>query len=492
MSPSSRPLASLAASALALGALVALPVSPALADALPTEQGTVLTFTGDPGAATSSAVSTSSCDVNGDGYDDAVFGAWWWSKGSLNRIGAAYAVLGSETAAGGSLANPEDVNAVRIDGPSRANALIGFSASCAGDVNGDGYDDIIIGDYIATSAYVVFGAKNFEPVTLDALGERGFTVKGPTGDTRFGYSVKDIGDVTGDGLDDFAVGSSSGNKVYVIPGKRDIDNIDLTQDPDRVAITVAGKTGEALSVVSTVGDVNGDEIDDLLFGAYVSTPWGSSVAAPGAGYVVWGGQNGTIETGSLAGKGFAIYGPTRQRDRLGVSVAAAGDVNGDGKADLLLGADGVVNAATGPRSGGAAIVFGSDADATVYSDPLADVSVYTCDESGVDTTTGSCNDLATPRGYWINGAASGDSTGYAVAGIGDVNGDDVPDALLGAYGYDPINPDTETAMSGAGAAYVVYGDPSRTATLELGSLSAEQGFRIDGGTAGDRFGRAVG
>ncbi|MBO1902973.1 Ig-like domain repeat protein [Leucobacter weissii] len=480
-----RPIAAASAAALLLSGVALAAAAPAAADPQPTEHGTTLTLTGDPGAATSSAVSTASCDVNGDGLEDAVFGAWWWSKGAFSRIGAAYVALGTEEAVGGSLADPADVNAVRIDGPSRGNAFIGFTVSCAGDVNNDGFDDILIGDYLATSAYVVFGAEKFEPVSLDHLGSSGFTVKGPEGDTRFGYSVKGVGDVTGDGLDDFAVGSSSGNKVYVIPGKRDIDNIDLSVTPEAVVLTSTG------SVVSNVGDVNGDRIDDLLFGAYTATPWGSSAAAAGSAHVIWGGQTGEIAVSDLSGKGFAVYGPTRARDRLGVSVAAAGDVNGDGKADLLLGADGVTNPATGPRNGGAAIVYGSDSDATVYTNPTAEVAVYTCDAEGV-ATTGDCVGTAAPRGYWINGAVASDAAGYSVAGIGDVNGDRVPDALIGAYGYDPIDPETGATMTTGGAAYVVYGDPQRTGAIELGSLTAAQGFRIDGGVAGDRFGRAVG
>ena len=499
-----RPLLSRAALALALTAGIAFAdLSPAASAALPDPAAggptEVLRYTGDASSATGAALGSGSCDVNGDGSADVVTGAWFWDKTPYSNIGAAYVLLGGNSLTGGSLGDPTSVNAVRIDGPSVASAFVGFAVGCLGDVNGDGLDDIGISHYTAQKAYVVFGREDFTGLTLDSIGDRGFAVAGGPTSGNVGYSMSAVGDLNGDGLDDFGVaevvadtqGRTNNGRVWVLAGRDDITDVDLTAPAaGEVLLTVDGAISEErIGNIASVGDVNGDGTDDFLLGSYTSTPWGSAVAVPGAAYVVFGGVTGEVDAADLGDDGFAIYGPTRQRDRLGISVAAAGDVDGDGKADLLIGADGVNNATTGPRTGGAAVVFGSDATDTVYTDPTAapGESVFTCE--GLTGTPDTCADPVR-RGYWINGIANGDSTGYSVAGIGDVNGDDVPDLALGAYGYDPLDPATQAPMSGAGATFVVFGDPDRT-VQELATLDDAAGYRIDGLAAGDRHGRQV-
>jgi hypothetical protein len=258
-----------------------------------------------------------------------------------------------------------------------------------------------------------------------------------------------------------------------------------------VLLTVDGAlASERLGQVAKAGDVNGDGIDDFVLGSYTSTPWGSAVAVPGAAYVVFGGSTGSIDLASLGTRGFTIRGPQRQRDRLGISVSAAGDIDGDGLADLLIGADGVNSTQTGARNGGAAVVLGSASTSTVYTDPVAanGQAVFTCPSAETPPACGT----PTRRGYWINGVANSDSTGYSVAGIGDVDADGVPDFALGAYGFDPVDPqDTAAKLSGAGAVYVVLGRTTG-AVQELAELSDAAGYRLDGLRAGDRFGRQVG
>lgn len=477
------------------GAVEALP---APAEGGPAE---LLRYVGDPGSATGAALANGSCDVNGDGHDDLVVGAWFWDKAPTTNIGATYVLLGGTEVRGGSLADPASAGAVRIDGPAEAGAVTGLAVGCVGDVNGDGLDDIAISHYSAQRAYVVFGAERFTGLALDSLGDRGFTVAGGPASGNVGFSLAPVGDLDDDGLDDFAVaevaadtqGRTNNGRVWVVAGRDEISDVDLLAPaPGQLIMTVDGALGEErLGTIAAVGDVNGDGIDDFLLGAYTSTPWGPGVAVPGAAYVVFGGPGatGTLDAADLGSKGFTIVGPKRQRDRLGISVSPAGDVDGDGKADLLIGADGVSNATTGPRNGGAAVVFGSASTARVYTDPAAasGQSVFTCE--GDVTDPGSCP-APVRRGYWIDGAVAGDATGYSVAGIGDVDADGTPDLALGAYGYDPANPAGGTT-SGAGATYVVFGAPDAVAQ-PLASLSASAGYRIDGTAAGDRFGRQVG
>lgn len=499
MKRASLKVVAVAAAALAVGGLAP---TPAVAAPPPPGAGgpaALLRYTGDPSSATGAALSSGACDVNGDGYDDVVVGAWFWDKAPTANIGASYVLFGGPDVDGASLADPAEADAVRIDGPATASAFTGFAVGCLGDVNGDDLDDIAISHYTAQKAYVVFGAEDFTGLTLDSVGDRGFTVRGGPTSGNVGFSLNAVGDLDDDGLGDFAVaevaadtqGRTNNGRVWVVAGRDDIADVELTAPAEGdLVMTVDGALSEErLGTIASVGDVDGDGVDDFLLGSYTSTPWGAGVPVPGAAYVVFGGTTGTVDTAALGDDGFAIVGPTRARDRLGISVAAAGDVDGDGKADLLIGADGVNNAATGPRTGGAAVVFGSDSTARVYTDPLATggQSVFTCADEGPVTDPGACA-TKTRRGYWISGVNNQDSTGYSVAGIGDVDGDDVPDMALGAYGYDPV---TEAGpLSGAGATYVVHGAPEAT-VVDLATLAAGDGYRIDGTAAGDRFGRQV-
>ena len=470
---------------------------PSPADGGPAE---LLRFTGDPSSATGNALADGSCDVDGDGYADLIAGAWFWDKAPTGNIGATYVVFGGPDVQGAALADPGEVptGAVRIDGPATANAFTGFAVGCLGDVDGDGIDDLAISHYTAQRTYVVFGAEAFTGLTLDAMGDRGFTVAGGPASGNVGYSLAPVGDIDADGLDDFAVaevaadtlGRTNNGRVWVLAGRDDITDVDLLAPADgQVLLTVDGALSEErLGTIAGVGDVNGDEVDDFLLGAYTSTPWGSGVAVPGAAYVVFGGTTGAVDTAALGDDGFTIVGPKRQRDRLGISVAGAGDIDGDGLADLVVGADGVSNATTGPRNGGAAVVFGSPSNATVLTDPAATSgqSVFTCPDQVSDP--GACV-APVRRGYWIDGATAGDSTGFSVAGLGDVTGDGTADLALGAYGFDPANPEGGT-LSGAGALHVVAGDPDAV-VQSLSSPDQVDGFRLDGTAAGDRFGRQV-
>ncbi len=288
----------------------------------------------------------------------------------------------------------------------------GGSVSSAGDINGDGFDDIIIGaeradpngNNDAGESYVVFGSGegfsgNLNLSSLD--GTNGFVINGIDRFDNSGLSVSGAGDINGDGFDDIIIGAAfadpnginGAGESYVVFGvgegfsaSLDLSSLDGTNGFVINGIDRFDNSGRS---VSGAGDVNGDGFDDIIIGAYDASPNGNSRA--GESYVVFGSAGGfsaSLNLSSLDGEnGFVING-IDSYDYSGRSVSGAGDVNGDGFDDIIIGAE-YASPNGNYGAGESYVVFGS-----------ADGFSASLNLSSLDGT----------NGFVLNGIDSGDSS----------------------------------------------------------------------------------
>ncbi|CAB5500312.1 beta strand repeat-containing protein, partial [Bathymodiolus thermophilus thioautotrophic gill symbiont] len=427
-------------------------------------------------AGDSSGRSVSSAgDVNGDGLDDLIVGAYQADPDNKDKAGKSYVVFGKNNASAINLSAIASGTGGFVINGENAKDKSSLSVSSAGDVNGDGLDDLIVGahrgDGNIGKAYVVFGKDNVSAINLSdiSLGTGGFVIYGEVDRNWSGLSVSSAGDVNGDGLDDLIVGSIQGasnkGKSYVVFGKKDKGYVDL----ETVALGTGGFVinGEYANdqsgySVSSAGDVNGDGLDDLIVGAHYANYNNRSIA--GKSYVIFGKNNSFAATLANLGTGGFSIGGERSYDNSGHSVSSAGDVNGDGLDDLIVGA---FRADPDSRSnaGKSYVIFGKNNASAIKLSSIA---------LGIDT-----------GGFVINGESAEDESGNFVSSAGDVNGDGLDDLIVGARSADP------DGKSNAGKSYVVFGkNDSRAVDLSTIALGTG-GFAIHGENTGDLSGYSV-
>ncbi len=306
------------------------------------------------------------------------------------------------------------------------SSQFGISSSNAGDVNGDGYDDLIVGASQVTTntgrAYVYLGSASGLAATAAT------TLSGAATNSYFGFSVADAGDVNNDGYDDVVVGaygqSSNQGRAFVYHGS-------ATGLATTATRTLSGVTNARLGyAVSGAGDVNNDGYDDIIVGA-----WGVS-SNQGRAYVFHGSASGVAATPTTTLSGAAS-------SRQGWSVARAGDVNNDGYGDVMAG------------------------------------TAYTTTAAGrVVIHHGSATGVSATAARTLTGVGTNVRYGYAIGGGGDVNGDGYDDIVIGSHGY----------STSTGRVYVHHGSASgipATAATTLTGPSTSSNFGIAVRVLGD-------
>jgi type II secretory pathway pseudopilin PulG len=397
----------------------------------------------------------------------------------------------------------------------------GTNVTNIGDVNKDGYDDVLVGTQYASSnagkAYLFYGKVNM-PNVIEAENAN-VIISASAGNMFFGKSVAGTGDVNNDGYDDFIIGGSTGagtynGVAYLFYGSNSLPSTLQSTNANVVITNTLGRAvyTDAYLDVGRGGDINNDGFDDILVGSIVSH---SSNTTQGRAYVIYGSASlaSAINTSS---SNIRIDG-NAANDFFAFSMTAGGDINNDNYNDIIISAQmapaggtqrGTVSVYYGASTMGAILqantpnlliqgtdnndnIGGSVSTADVNRDRYDDIIIGASNEDEVGVNRGrvyiinGASGLTSPfsaetANTILNGTNDGDLFGWSVSGVGDMNGDGYDEVAVGAY-------EAEDSGVGRGRVYVLEGSNTLASSIPASSIDLIMNGTFDN----DRFGIGV-
>ena len=489
-------------------------------------------------------------DINGDGFNDLIVGApaedvleevpletapdILVERVTVANRGTVYVIFGtnlefeSDVESRDEIA-PEELTESQgfiIRGESESDFL-GYSVSFTGDVNGDGFDDIVIGAPGSFDSYVIFGTdQGFGSVVdgrriidLSSLSAaQGFIIRGDEtfGGTGSGISVSDAGDMNNDGFDDVIIRQQMSSTYVIfgtnqgfgnnIEGRQIIDTATLSVDQGFIIqetgfvrlVSLFNSAIQSVKTVSSAGDINGDGFADILIensreGSSRQTGISEAYVIFGSGFGFGsdiGGRQIIDINNMVSNEGFIILGEVQTNDLNNLSVSSAGDINADGFSDIIIGAP-----YTRSRDGQAYVIFGGNQEfgTTVEGRQIIDILslsptqgfIVLGDGSGAPLCEGDTNTCNSTQNVF------GDLAGQFVSFAGDINGDGFDDFMIGAPAGDDGAPN-------AGEVYFLFGkdgsfgsvDGDGRSIFDLTNIGLTEGVIIQGDRSIQGIGRS--